>query len=383
MEELTSVFSQDTTYAYTLMNKDTPLLSFDMEDISNETIRLSNLTVLKDSPYSDPETLAEFITIRKPPKNREYIDQVLNLMQIKNTSGYLNISYGLSLNDTLWFKPNDCKLTWADVNLYENPFNNTVAHLAFSGQGLAGMHMKTTSPELGTNGMLPKCWKRYDDGIYLLKGGTSGCSNTGNEPYAEYYAAQILKAMQMSDYVDYDLVVYDNKLASKCKLFTSQEVGYTALCNRYNPKSFYGIINIFDSLNLRDEFNDLMCFDTLIYNTDRHLNNYGLLVDNDTFEVLGMAPIFDNGLGLLPYYTMDKDIHDYAKKNDYQNSGLESQDILALCLTERQKAMFRHLIGFKFPRHPLYNWPEDRLERMEALLQERLQWILSFPIRGI
>lgn len=50
-------------------------------------------------------------------------------------------------------------------------------------------------PEFATNGMLPKCWRREKGQIKLFKGGTSGASNTGNEPYSEYYAAQVANAL--------------------------------------------------------------------------------------------------------------------------------------------------------------------------------------------
>lgn len=368
-------------FHYTLMNKDTELIRFSLKNPGEEPMKLSDIRVVERNPYLDEEDLRYLIFTRKAPRDREYIDKVFKLMGINSVSDYLNVSLGLSLNDTLWFRPENCELSWADVNLYDDPFNETIARLALTGQAPAGELIATASPELATNGMLPKCWHRCDDGIYLMKGGTSGCSNTGNEPYAEYYASQLLKAMQMPNYVDYDLVEYEETLVSKCRLFTSQELGYSEVCDRFDPGSFNGsfngIISIFDELKLRDHFNDLMCFDALIYNTDRHLNNYGFLVDNNTFEIVGAAPVFDNGVGLLSYYTMDKDIDEYAKKYDYQNSGLSFSDILILCLTDRQRKMLNRLVGFRFEKHPQYNWPDERLERVEELLQKRLKWILG------
>lgn len=98
-----------------------------------------------------------------------------------------------------------------------------------------------------------------------------------------------------------------------------------------NPVDFLDLASKFESLGLREPFNDLMIFDALVYNIDRHMNNYGFLVDNDTFKIEGMAPIFDNGCGLLPYYTLDKNIDEYAKKHDYQNMGIENNDVLFIC----------------------------------------------------
>ena len=44
---------------------------------------------------------------------------------------------------------------------------------------------------------------------------------------------------------------------------------------------------------LRDtRFSDIFFFDALIFNTDRHLGNFGFLGDNETNEISGVAPIF-------------------------------------------------------------------------------------------
>lgn len=58
--------------------------------------------------------------------------------------------------------------------------------MAYTGIGQSNAAF-TTSPELTTNGMLPKAWRFIQgDGIYLYKGGTFDAANTGNEPYSEF-----------------------------------------------------------------------------------------------------------------------------------------------------------------------------------------------------
>lgn len=379
----TSIFGDHSMKkTYILMNKDKPLTEFTLTDIAQDDFALEDVTVLNSSPYEEIKSLKKLLTSRKPAKSREHMDKLLELMQIKCVSGYLDISYGLSLNDTLWVKPKEAResLSWKSLNLYENDFNEVIAHFAFCGQGLAGMHMKTTSPEFGTNGMLPKCWKRIDDKIFLYKGGTSGCSNTGNEPYSEFLASALLEAMKMPNFVKYSLKSYHDTLVSSCELFTTQDYGFVPVCNMFNPELFEEIPGIFDEQGLRSEFNDLMVFDALIWNPDRHLNNYGFIVNNDTYKIEGMAPIFDNGEGLLPYYTMDKDMKEYSSKYDIQNSGLSFEAVLAYCLEERHKKMLSGLVGFKFPDDPLLALPRERIERLENLLQERIQWVLSLPV---
>lgn len=51
----------------------------------------------------------------------------------------------------------------------------------------------------------------------------------------------------------------------------------------------------------------MLVFDAVIRNTDRHLGNFGFLVDSHTNKLLQPAPIFDNGLSLY-CYALDSDL---------------------------------------------------------------------------
>ena len=61
--------------------------------------------------------------------------------------------------------------------------------------------------------------------VYLYKGGTEGAANTGNEPYSEFYAAQIAAAMGVHA-IPYGLSRWKGVLCSTCELFTSKEYAY-------------------------------------------------------------------------------------------------------------------------------------------------------------
>lgn len=92
-------------HEYTLMNKDVPLANFHLQDIESELFQISDIVPLTHSPYEGKRELHTLLNQRKPVKNREHLTKLLQIMQIHSISGYLNISYRLSLNDTLWFKP--------------------------------------------------------------------------------------------------------------------------------------------------------------------------------------------------------------------------------------------------------------------------------------
>ena len=130
--------------------------------------------------------LLKWLQRRVIPKNRAYVAEILKTfgLSVNDTRGIIDICKGLSLNDSFWVIPQGFAGTFAQYNLYENRFSEILSLVAYTGIGQSDAAF-TTSPELTTNGMLPKGWRFIEgDGIYLYKGGTFGAANTGNEPYS-------------------------------------------------------------------------------------------------------------------------------------------------------------------------------------------------------
>ena len=108
----------------------------------------------------DSETIEEFLKQRIVPKNRAFVQEILESqnLNLKDTKGIIDVCKGLSLNDCYWVVDND-NLKFDDFNLYDNDFSTTLSLIAFTGytskiKGIA------TSPEFKTNGALPKAWRR-------------------------------------------------------------------------------------------------------------------------------------------------------------------------------------------------------------------------------
>lgn len=128
---------------------------------------------------------------------------------------FIGMIHCLSLTDTFWMKREDEALTWDDVSLYRNPFDDIIARIAFDGTGMYGRRNSPTSPEFATSGSFAKCWIREDGQISLLKRGSTGYANAGFEPYSEKLASDLLDAAKI-DHVPYSLLRFHKKLASKC-----------------------------------------------------------------------------------------------------------------------------------------------------------------------
>ncbi|TNB54441.1 transcriptional regulator, partial [Campylobacter helveticus] len=297
---------------YILKNKDEVVLEFGVEDIEEYTnfmgqitsSRITKLNIINEKllPKSIKKekaktNLSSWIQARKVPKNREFVDEIIASYKDEDKKeklmDYINISLGLSLNDSFWIIPKDKDYKWKDYNLYTNDFNESLKLVAF-GVHLSKMKHLTSSPEYTTNGMLRKCWHKENGEIYLYKANSKEYANSGKEAYSEYYMAQIASLMNFT-HIPYDLKEFHNKLVSVCPIFTNEDEGYLAIyycldeevLEQKDSKSLVAMAKIYGEEKLQD----LLVFDALIMNPDRHLGNFGMIVDNNTGKLLRVAPI--------------------------------------------------------------------------------------------
>lgn len=283
---------------YYLMNKDTKLMKFsiDGEGVMEQCSVIEQYTNL---PIWFPD-IDTWISKRSAAKHRKHVQSILDMMGGRTLSGFVGLTHCLSLNDTLWIKSALENINWDNVSLYSNDFDEVVSKLSFDGNGLCGMKFSTTSPELTTDGAFDKCWVKEDD-IYLIKAGSTGASNAGREPYSEVLASQVYTCL-CENSVQYKLTHYDGRVVSKCKLFTSEEYGYKAadIFNLVTP-NISKLLNEFSKLGGEDNFRRMIVADAVCINQDRHFGNFGFLVNNETFERVAMAPVFDYNLAMFPY----------------------------------------------------------------------------------
>jgi hypothetical protein len=363
---------------YYIMNKDVKVCSFSIE-VDNFILKITNGDVYDEIIYRrifNQKSLIDWIRGRRSPLTRAHARTLFSKYNLDSDKAFIDYTLCLGLNDTLWVNSSDNARTWAQVNLYHNTINEVIAELAFSGESAADVYNPATSPEFGTSGALPKCWKRFEDGIYLLKGGTANIDNKGYEAHNEYYCSQIAEAMQLPNYVKYDLVEYKGRVASKCKLFTDEDFGFVPVKDR---DSLTDTLKYFKNNSLyAEDFANMMIFDTVIMNPDRHLMNFGYKVDNKLLAIVELAAIFDNGLGLLPYWRPNQKASlEYQAGQLKPYNGISFREITQGFLGANQRKMVERLKGFKFQRHPFYNWEEDRFEPLEKLVQSQVKMILG------
>ena len=220
--------------------------------------------------------------------------------------------------------------------------------MAYTGIGQSDAAF-TTSPELTTNGMLPKAWRFIEgEGIYLYNGGTFGAANTGNEPYSEFYASQVAQAMGL-DAVAYELENWKGILASRCKLFTDINTAYIPIGRIVREGGLKACLEYYRQLGPEayEQIKSMLVFDAMIYNEDRHFGNFGVLRDNHTGKVTGAAPVFDNGMSLFNFAMPEdfQDLDSYAKTRGTAY-GVSFESVCQEVMGPIQARQLRKLIGF-------------------------------------
>lgn len=345
---------------FVLMNKDREILEFMSEMNEYEEVCLEQISECTEELPIGFYDIQSFIESRQVPKHRKHVIKLMRESGCDNLNGFLDVSKALSLNDTYWVKEKGSALSWDEVSLYQNDFNELIAQMAFDG-GNYPLKFTSTSPEYTTNGQYAKCWKRFDGEIYLIK-------DVGEGARAEFYVSQIAKRI-CRNYVSYSLRNFRERVVSCCKLFTSEEEGFLPAVRFVDERSHNKIsylLKLFTEFGFDDDFRRMIVFDALIFNTDRHAGNYGVIVDNETQKMKRMAPVFDHNLSLF------SDTENFTLRSVREVLPRIGGDFVTAArqvLTPEIRKDLENMEGFRFSRGDQYGWTEERLCLLEEMIE--------------
>ena len=375
---------------YFLKKFDTNLIKFDIvENLSDPVLQIAwvnekEKNLLPLGMELSEKGLANWVKNRAIPKNRAYVNSFLAKcgLNVNRPMDVISVCKGLSLNDSYWVAEENFFGSFEENNLYDNKFSRVLAMIAFTGYGSNVRSSLMSSPEFTTNGMLPKCWRRVNGKIYLYKGATSGASNTGKEPYSELYACEIGAALGMK-VTPYKISKWKRQLCSACELFTSKELEFVPVGRLVKTGGMQAVREFYERLGQQyvDALNDMIVFDALIYNTDRHYGNFGVLVDSRTNQIVAPAPLFDHGNSLFNLageddWASEDTLKEYASTLlpcVYEDYIEEAKKVLDRRLRER----LRKMLDYQLEKSGRYNYPSKKLKLLSKMLQERAQEMLS------
>ena len=375
---------------YTLKLFDTALLSFEVaENLADPVVNInwiceSKKHLLPLDMEPNENSLVQWLKHRAIPKNRAFVNAFLSKcgLSINRPMDVISVCRGLSLNDSYWITDENETKTFSQVNLYENRFSRILASVAFTGYGSSVRSSFASSPEFTTNGMLPKCWRRINGKVYLYKGATSGASNTGFEPYSEKYAYLVGKQLGF-DVIPYKMTRWKGNLCSVCEIFTSKDYSYIPIGRIVRTGGMKAVRQYYETLgdSFVQSLNEMLVFDALICNTDRHFGNFGVIVDSHTNRIIKPAPLFDHGNALFNFagneYWQSEDLLDeYAATLlpcVYENFFLTANHVLDSSISEK----VRKALEFKFQDTERLHYEKERIALLEKQIRKRASRILK------
>lgn len=307
---------------YVICNKNTPVFSFEM--IHNKIIKIIEIYNPKYRPvqvkYNNKKNIIEkssfehFLKGRRIPDTRQDKDIILKNIQGKSLYELSLAYFGLSLSDQYWIKEKNDSVEWKDINFFQNDFSQDMGLFMF-GKSDSSFSLKT--PNNTSDGWLKKAWMLNEGKRILVKGSSKPFYQ---EAFNEKIAYEISKILGIN-HIKYEIENIGDKTCSVCENFIDENTELVPVnaivqnVQKPNHISMYdfvieelGKIGVSDAKNRIDE---MLLLDYIIFNEDRHFNNFGFIRDVETLEVRGMAPIYDSGTSLF-YNTLDTAIKSYS-----------------------------------------------------------------------
>lgn len=327
----------------------------------------------------DSDSLRLWLEQRTIPRNRAFVKNILSTIGLHPSDdgfyqGVIDYCHGLSVNDAYWVVPEGFDGSWSQYNLYANDLDETLALVAYTGFTPSQKHRIGLSSEWSTGGTYPKAWRRLSSGLTLYKAGSEGAANTGNEPYSEWFAQQVADVMGIP-HVSYGLERWEGRLASTCPLMNDEHTALVSWWQATGTSVFPETLAAATMMgpDILHAFEDMVVFDCIVMNVDRHATNFGLLRDNLSGTILGMAPLYDHNLALFPE-DMETDFEEWGTRGSSwmpKWATIAYDRVLPFVLQPRHKDGLRSLLDFQFEQHPLYPVPETRLQALNSLVRSR------------
>lgn len=296
-----------------LMHKDDIVTAISIDDISGAIVRISQngeQDLLPLGGVQSPDALRKWWLRRAVPINQGHIARYVQEADIPSTQNLLVNNLGLSLSDHYWIKPINSSLEWKDVSLFSNSFRDEIGsrQLHTPEEQLEYATSSAYSPGASLQGDLIKKWIIRNGERCLIKGNKSTHSQ---QSLNEVLATMLHQKQGFKNHVTYCpcQIITDSavKIGCICADFADEELEFVPAIDvveskkRHNDVSQYEhFITICAEHGLAEdvcrEFLEYQILtDYILTNTDRHLNNFGVLRNTKTLKFKCMAPIFDTG----------------------------------------------------------------------------------------
>lgn len=237
--------------------------------------------------------------------DREYAKEILNSIGATQAStdrerAGIALSYHcLSLMDIYWAKESYERVSFKEINLFENHLEKAFVDVTLRGKQMTIQNSHLIADDLATQGCYPKAWIRKKNTFYLMKDG-------GIEPVEnEILASKICRCFDVKQ-VLYEPEEYDGQKVSVSKIVTSLDRSIVSMRDFEIYAMNHDIDKMAYILKL-DGYSYYMMniVDYLVGNTDRHWENWGILVDNKTNRPMRLYELMDFNKAFQSYDSID------------------------------------------------------------------------------
>lgn len=226
-------------------------------------------------------------------KNGRILKRLLRLGDTSDLNTALCV-HGAKITDHYWIKTQDEQdLKWEDARFSQDYF----ADVALRGsvdtftRHYTPEQLHIPTPELTNTGSFEKCWRLIDGKWVMFKRGSE------NELFSEIFVSELGKKLgfPMADYrIIGGWVATEDFTEGRLNF---EPMAYLSGENEEYADNYKVLMQL--QPGLEKEYLDILFMDALVYNIDRHTQNYGLLRDRETGAILSMAPNFDNNMALI------------------------------------------------------------------------------------
>ena len=244
---------------------------------------------LKYNQDADRWLASRAIDHRRP--NSRLLKKALRLVEKDDISSVLHVN-GAKITDNYWIREVGSKLTYSDVKFSDDYFSNLALKGNYDSFNRAANSKRSKTPELTNVGSFEKCWKLRDGKWWMYK------KASHDEMFSELFVYELGCALGMN------MAVYQRGEAC----IKSLDFTDAARVNFEPASTFMGdnedYIDVVKALekicpNAIPDYIRMIFMDTICANPDRHTNNFGLLRDTQTGELIGFAPNYDNNMALI------------------------------------------------------------------------------------